>query len=166
MELDLGWSGICIEPHPGVFPKLQQNRNCKLINCCVSEINDEIEFLVLEGYTEMLSGIHSEYDPKHLERINNELSYYGGTSTVVKVQSRTLTSILDEHKITAVDYLSIDVEGGELSVLKSLNLNKFNVYVISIENNGYSNDIREYLESNGYKYLTKIACDEIYEKSR
>lgn len=166
MELDLGWSGICIEPHPDVFPKLQQNRNCKLINCCVSEINDEIEFLVLAGYTEMLSGILSKYDPKHIERINNELSYYGGVSTVVNVQSRTLTSILDEHNITSVDYLSVDVEGSELSVLKSLDLNKCNVHIISVENAGYSNNVREYLEKNGYNYLTKVACDEIYEKSR
>ena len=29
---DLGWDGICIEPHPKVFQRLLLNRNCKKVN--------------------------------------------------------------------------------------------------------------------------------------
>ena len=29
MELDLDWKGICVEPHPDAFSRLDKNRNCK-----------------------------------------------------------------------------------------------------------------------------------------
>ena len=32
MELNLNWNGICIEPHPYAFSRLEKNRNCKNIN--------------------------------------------------------------------------------------------------------------------------------------
>ena len=73
----------------------------------------------------MLSGIKSEYDPKHLERINSEVAKHGGSINTVKIQSRRLDSILEENKITKIDYLSIDTEGSELSVLKSIDLDKY-----------------------------------------
>jgi FkbM family methyltransferase len=131
MELDLGWNGICIEPHPEAYYKLEKNRNCKKYNCCISDIYGEVDFLVVYGYAEMLSGIKSEYDPRHIDRINSEVAKHGGSLNTIKVKSRTLNSILKENNITHIDYLSIDTEGSELSVLKSIDLDKYIVSVIS-----------------------------------
>ncbi len=32
---DIGWDGICIEPHPKVYERLVKNRTCKKINCAL-----------------------------------------------------------------------------------------------------------------------------------
>ena len=53
----IGWSGVCIEPIPSVFEKLKKNRKCLLVNSAISNNNGEDDFLILEGYTEMLSGL-------------------------------------------------------------------------------------------------------------
>lgn len=164
LEMDCGWGGICIEPHPEAFERLKLNRNCKKYNCCISEETGEVDFLVVTGYAEMLSGIYKEYDPKHIERIDNDIQQAGGSKQIVKVPSRTLSSILDENSISKVDYLSIDTEGSELSVLKSIDFNRFDVNVISVENNNYHNLVYEYLTSNGYEFLLRVCGDEIYMK--
>jgi FkbM family methyltransferase len=164
MELNLSWNGICVEPHPEAYTRLDKNRNCKKYNCCVSNNDIELDFIAVSGYAEMLSGIKSEYDPKHLERINSEVAKHGGSINTVKIQSRRLDSILEENKITKIDYLSIDTEGSELSVLKSIDLDKYYVRVISAENNGYDNSVREYLTNKGYTFVAKVCADEIYTK--
>jgi len=65
-----GWDGLCVEPIPSVFEKLNQNRKCKCICGVISEKIDEFsKFLHLTGEYEMLSGVIEKYDDKHLRRI-------------------------------------------------------------------------------------------------
>lgn len=164
MEMDLEWDGICVEPHPEAFSRLEKNRQCKKYNVCVSNVETDLNFYEIKGYAEMLSGIKSEYDDRHLDRIESEVHKNGGEINVIKVKSMMLNSILEENNIKDIDYLSIDTEGSELSVLQSVNLEKYNIKVISVEHNGYNDNVKSYLTSNGYKYVTKICADEIYIK--
>lgn len=75
-----------------------------------------------------------------------------------------LDSILEENNINKIDYLSIDTEGSELSVLQSIDLEKYYVKVISAEHNGYNDNVKNYLVGKGYRFITKICADEIYIK--
>lgn len=163
-EMDLGWDGICVEPHPDAFGKLKRTRKVKLYNCCISNKEDEIDFLVVKGYAEMLSGIYEDYDPLHIKRIDNDIKDRGGTKEIIKIKSRTLDSLLNENNIKTVDYLSIDTEGSELNVLKGIDFNAFDISIISVENNGYNDNVREYLEKYNYEFLCKVCADEIYAK--
>lgn len=164
LEMDAGWDGICIEPHPEAFKRLEQNRTCKKYNCCISEEVGDVNFLAVSGYAEMLSGIYHEYDPKHVERIDNDISWAGGSKQIIKIPSRTLSSILEENGIIHVDYLSIDTEGSELSILKSVDFSRFDINIISVENNNYHNMVYDYLTSNGYEFLLRVCGDEVYKK--
>lgn len=158
-EENYKWSGINIEPIPDVYKKLQVNRyNC--INLCNAiDISNNIlkEFMINTGHTEMLSGLIEKYDARHMERINYENTKYNCSSNTIKVVTRTLESIFEEYNINNINYLSIDVEGAEFSVIKSINFNKVFIDVIMFENN-YDNvsiPIIEYLEKFGYKVLNK-----------
>lgn len=51
----------------------------------------------------------------------------------VEMQSSTLSSILDKHKIKKVDFISIDTEGSELEAWKTLDLNRWRPKVAMIE---------------------------------
>ncbi len=111
----------------------------------------------------MLSGIVSMYDERHLQRIENEVKKYGGTITKVKMQGVRLDSIMKNHQ-KHIDYLSIDVEGGELSVLRGIDFNACDITLIGIENNYKDKAISKILSDNGYIKIMQLGCDEFYVK--
>lgn len=161
-EKRLGWNGICIEPNPKIFKKLNSKRKSMNLQCAIdSDDNGQVEFVLNTGYTEMLSGILKYYDDRHLERKDDEIKRFGGTSEIIKVKTRSLESIFDEHNIKKVDYLSIDVEGAELSVIESVNFDKVFVDFIGFEDNypDTSTPIKELLENNGYVFVKRLGCD-------
>ena len=164
-DLDLGWKGICIEPHPKVYTKLKKNRpNAINLNVCVSESDSEVDFLMIDGYAEMLSGIEKSYHPDHKIRIESEIERHGGNKQVIKIISKPLKQIFFENKVKKVDYLSIDTEGSELEILKSIDFDVVDIRVISTENSSRS-DIREFLKNKGYVFADLICGDEIYLKN-
>jgi FkbM family methyltransferase len=173
-----GWTGYNIEPIPSVYDKLCINRpNCININCAITSDVDEntetettetettettettADFYKNVGYTEMISGLVKSYDRRHLERLQRELQLCGGTSEIVKVKTRTLSSICKEHKITKITYLSIDVEGAEFDVLKSIDYEYTFIDIIGFENNypDVSKDIISFLQKKGFKVLNNSA---------
>ena len=163
MELNLNWNGICIEPHPYAFSRLEKNRNCKKYNACISDdIQEYLSFYEVKGYPEMLSCIESACSQEHLERIKSEIQRYGGEVNLIKVKSIQLNTILEENNIDKVDYLSIDTEGSELSVLKSVDLNKYPIRVISAESN--NTDVKKYLVDKEYRFITNVCNDDIFVK--
>lgn len=156
------WKGINIEPNPTVYGKLVKNRPaCMNLCCAVSELNgQEVEFLCNTGYTEMLSGIKTKFDPRHLYRIAKENKMHSASTETIKVMSRSLASIFEEHNVQHVHYLSIDVEGGEFDVIRSINFDKVYIDVIGFENNyiDCSKPIVKYLQDKGYLILA-VATD-------
>jgi len=159
---ELGWTGLCIEPIPSIFNKLKDSRKCICENYAISDTEGENEFLLVHGYAEMLSGLAKEYDPMHLDRIKGEINHYGGSKELIKINTLKLQTLLDKHNITKIDFLSIDTEGNELKVLKSVNFNKTNIFAIAIENNYKDKSINEFLSTVGFKYITNLDVDEIY----
>ena len=156
----LGWSGICVEPIPSVFQKLKINRKCTSLNVALSNSNGEEDFLVLEGYTEMLSGILKNYDQKHLNRIESELKAMGGKKNYIHCKTITFDELEIPHEI---DYMSIDVEGSELSILKTIDFNKYKINVVSIENNYNDNDIVQIMLENNFEILSRALGDIIFK---
>lgn len=157
-EKFLNWSGIAIEPSTSQFLPLQKNRKCKCINKAVAKKNEKIEFIdVIEGYTQM-SGINNSSYQKTLEIIKKDLR------TVLDkkiIEAATFSDIVEYNYL--IDYLSIDVEGGEMDILESIDFNLYKIKVLSIENN-YPNEINyeKYLSDKGFYYIDNVGVDEIY----
>ncbi len=162
---NLGWKGICIEPIPEVFERLQKARKATCIKGCISDKYDTASFLCIKGYAEMLSGILENYEPGHVERIRKEILEKGCTSEVIPVKCYNINRLFLDQGIQHVDYLSIDTEGGELDILKSIDFDQFDIDVIDVENN-YGTAFQNLLEPKGYKLIAKRGPDEIYKKSR
>ena len=165
LEKERGWTGICIEPLPIQFNKLIENRNSINLNVCVSNFEGETDFAYVECEnvsTNMLSGISDEYNKKHIERILGEVKHYGGKIHNIKVPVKPLQSILDEYKMLEIDFCSIDTEGSEFSIIKSLDFDKTNIKVLIIENNYQETVIQEFLEQKEYILYKKLAFDDIF----
>lgn len=161
-EKFLKWDGIAIEPSNIQFKKLKKNRKCKLFNNAISNEIKEVEFIeVTEGLTQM-SGINEKYYKKNFDFIsNNEKS---------KIQNYILKTITFEQVVSQgidIDYLSIDIEGGEMDLLNSINFNNNNIKIISLENNTPVNlNFKNFFQNKKFIYFDRIGQDEIFYNSK
>lgn len=164
-EKNLGWKGIAIEPIPEIYQKLVKNRKCICIKGGAYDVNKLESFTKIDGYSEMLSGITSDYNPKHLQRIDKEMKELGGKKKEISVQLYRLEDVFNTYKVKEVDYLSIDTEGSELKVLKGINFKKVKIHIIEVEAN-YREDtkpISDLLLSEGFQYEGSIGGDLIFK---
>lgn len=163
-EENRNWSGICIEPGIEEFKSLNSFRKSININACVSDYDGESEFIYIEGYSNMLSGLLETYNQPHVNRINNEVKQHGGNINKVNMPVFKLQTILDKNNLYDIDYCSIDTEGSEFNIIKSIDFDKTNIKIFSIENNYNDTSIKEYLESKGYTLYKKLQWDDIFIK--
>lgn len=163
-EKTLGWKGICIEPQNSYYSKLIENRTCDCINACIADFSGKGLFMEIDGYSKMLSGLVNKYDNRHLRRIYDEVAAHGGNIKRLEVDCIILNDLLESKKIQKIDYCSIDIEGGEMDILKSIDFNKFDFDVFSIENNYKNLKLERFMLEKGFKLFSTIHCDEIYKK--
>jgi len=154
---DKGWAGICIEPLPNVFKELVKNRNCIKENCAISNEEGNFDFVQIHGYGEMLSGFGRE------EIAQYTIDSHGGSYDVIKVPVFKLETILNKHNIKDIDFCSIDVEGNELNVLKSVNFDNINIQYLCIEASPGIADVQNYIKP-WYNHISTIGGDRIYKR--
>jgi|688.fasta_scaffold128775_3 FkbM family methyltransferase len=166
LETHYGWDGILIEPIKDYFDDIKKYRKTKYAyNICIGENEGFVEFTRIEGYSKMLSGISIEYPEQHKNRINKEVKERDQQIHIDLVSCKKLITVLKESNVQQIDYLSIDVEGGELSVLKSLEMEKNSIRptIIGCENNYKTNEIESYLNQFNYKKVATVAADDMYQ---
>ena len=88
------------------------------------------------------------------------------------MQCLPLTSIIEAVGNPTIDYLSLDIEGVEIQVLRSLPFENLDIKVISIETNhirttydGRFTNLDFLLRRNGYTRYKSVGVDEIYVKN-
>ena len=162
LEKNLGWKGFCFEPNPDVFKQLVENRTCECFNLAIADFTGPASFLKIDGHCQMLSGLIDKYNPEHLARIDDELKEYGGQAHEIKTTCAQLDDILNDFGIQEVDYLSIDTEGSELNILKTIDFEHRHYGVVSVENNYDDNRIAMYMKTKNFKLDAILQGDEFY----
>ena len=68
------------------------------------------------------------------------------------VKSININDMLKQYNAPSIiDYLSVDTEGGELEILKSINFKNYKFKIITCEHNYKNKDeISKFLQNNGY----------------
>lgn len=160
-ELARGWTGFMVEPSPVLMEKARQVRRCPGIECAVGGTEGVAEFLhVVEGYTQM-SGLAEHFDPGMKATVQ---AGAGHKEEMLQVPVRRLDALLDEHEMTQVDFISLDVEGAEVAILSSFDFDKYDVTAWSIENNVETGDIPDIMTAAGYKLAAHVGVDQIFVK--
>lgn len=121
-----------------------------------------VRFLDIKGPAAMLSGMVDHYDPRHLARIDREMSAGGGRRREVEVPCFTVEALAAANALPRIDYLSIDTEGSELTILRSIDFGGLDVNLISVENNYGDPRFNALLARAGFRLVARLACDEIY----
>ena len=153
LEKDFGWKGICVEALHDKFNELVKNRKSININKAVYYKTGEI---LQFSSNNLSSGITDTID-KHMD---------SKTKEQLLVETITLNDILDQNNAPRfIDYISIDTEGSEFEIIKSVDLNKYKFGLIHIEHNYVEprrTNMKTYLLENGYLYKGENQFDDEY----
>lgn len=113
----LGWDGLCIEPSKYTYRNLKENCKVNTLWGALHYFEGLIDFTDIVsapgGGNDNGSLFHTPYHKK-------ELDGYKCGYDVYEVPVYTYKAIIEMFSIEHVDYLSLDVEGNELNVLKGM----------------------------------------------
>jgi FkbM family methyltransferase len=135
-----GWRGILVEPQPDLAEKLRQSRTARVFQVACSSRENAGKTMPL-----YLSGWHSSLDS---QLVTTGVRPQGVTHVLI----RTLDEILVEAGAPSdIDFLSIDVEGHEVEVLAGLDLSRWRVRLILVEDHVTSLSNHRLLTRRGYR---------------
>ncbi|OAD52136.1 Protein Star [Eufriesea mexicana] len=149
LERFLDWSGLLIEADPLNFSKmLQKNRKAYLTPTC----------LAIEPYPSVNSFLMAN-NVGRLHEPNASDSHLPNSPDVahsgihVSVQCFPFIHLMYALNVTTVNYFSLDIEGHELKVLKTIPFDMINIETLSVEFSHVENGKKElidFMESKGY----------------
>lgn len=120
-----GARGILVEADPLLCKQLKHRRKYdRIINCLVgAEDSKEVEFYVLSLPT------RSSMDK---EVVRNSISRGLKLRETIKLPCISINNLLEQNQFTP-DYLSIDIEGMDYTVLRSIDFDRYKIKVIVAE---------------------------------
>jgi FkbM family methyltransferase len=147
-----GWRGVLVEPQASCCERLRQQRRNSVVfqvACSAPEKAGEAVFHVSNA-----SAFSS------LERHVDDPSVVYERSERVKVV--TLDQILEGLGNPEIDFVSIDVEGTELDVLRGFNLARYRPTLILLEDKVHDLAKHSYLKKMGYKLVRRTGFNNWY----
>lgn len=157
-----GWRGINIEADPAAHALFEQHRpEDTNISCLVS---DEAATHAFDIYNE--PALNSAV----AERRDNVGGHYHVVETLT-LQARTLAAILADAlpPATAIDFLSVDVEGFDLKVLASNDWARHRPRYVVVESfidlaARHENPVQDFLARQGYALRSFLYLSAVYER--
>ena len=149
----LGWRGVLIEGSPLSYPRLVGNRKDDIcVHAAVCDVSREVHFMGADLQT-MVSGIVEFMPEKFVETWYKDANL----DAAVKIPCLPLSHILKNVGLKHIDFMSLDVEGAELAVLKSIDFEAVNISVMVIETDGHDKtkdqEVKDLMLENGYDLL-------------
>ena len=176
-EMKYNWTGLLVEPSPIWWKELKsKNRNAWILPHCLSTekkvhlidfysfSEDFVDFAFMSR-TDMDHDFYENFKANHPNALNK-----------LKVQCFPLQAVLKAIDLPKVQYFSLDIEGAEYDVLKTIDFNVVDLSVFSIEieddndnvmrlNSGSNEDLHKYLKQNGYNYIDRVGRDNFFVKN-
>ena len=160
----IGWHGLLVEAHPDLVTCCRTSRPDSLVVHAALGNADggTATFSMVRGGKGLDTLSFSETNELHRQRVLAE----GGMIESTRVPARTWSSVIAEHGISNVDWVSIDVEGAELEVLMGAGLETFRPRLLLVEDNSSGQDgrVADYLRRYGYRRSLTIGCNDLYER--
>lgn len=150
LEKHLGWSGIAVDALAEFTPGYIKNRpNTRFFSFIVTDHSGAIEPFYRVAKSTPLSSTSKEW----IERAAEDRTISQNTQ-VVYVQTITLADLLEKNGTSKIDFLSIDIEGGEKKALATFDIDKFKPELVCIE--GEENEeVFDYFLSHDYELIEK-----------
>lgn len=118
LERALGWSGILVEAVPSLYHRCRRLRRAsRTVNtaCVAPGAPSEVEVVDLDLMSVTLGQQDAADERARVSR---------GAGATITVPATTLSGVIDDCGHDHVDFMSVDVEGAEVSVLSGLDLTR------------------------------------------
>lgn len=163
-----GSRGVCIEADPSLMPAIRKARhNDVLLNAAVTfDDRKEAEFYIFEERA------HNTLSKEEAEiRQQDQRSRLVDT---IRIPLVSINEVIAQHLKKAPDFLSIDVEGVDLEILKSLDLERFRPALICAETVAFSwdhtnekdSEIGAHLQSKDYEVYADTHINTLFADRR
>ena len=161
-ERHKGWRGLLVEPSPTAFQHCvmtRSPRNAIVCACCVEPENAGA-LVPLEFFNLMTTRVDGNQD-QDLETLLPSLRLNEGGDPDLAfrfgAEGRTMSSLLDEAgPPDLIDFLSLDVEGNELNVLKGLDFSRYGFKYLLIEARNFQ-EVADFLLPKGYVFREQVS---------
>jgi len=147
LEKHYDWSGILAEPAQHWHKSLMKNRECRIDTRCVwSQSGETLQFNETEEaeLSTIVDFVGSDHKSK--DRV---------VARPYQVETVSLMDLLVSNKAPhTIDYMSIDTEGSEPTILKNFDFNAFEIGIITVEHNFVKSsrqNLSELLTKNGFR---------------
>jgi FkbM family methyltransferase len=139
-----GWTGVLVEPQPALAGKLRAHRTAKVFAVACSSPEFAGRTLPLH-----VAGPLSALD-------RDRMAPGASPETVIDVPVKTLDSVLEDAGAPKIfDFLSIDVEGHEIEVLRGFDIARWYPRLILLEDHVADLSKHRYLKSAGYRIIRR-----------
>eukprot|EP00471_Norrisiella_sphaerica_P012303 CAMPEP_0184500092 /NCGR_PEP_ID=MMETSP0113_2-20130426/43617_1 /TAXON_ID=91329 /ORGANISM="Norrisiella sphaerica, Strain BC52" /LENGTH=491 /DNA_ID=CAMNT_0026888311 /DNA_START=69 /DNA_END=1545 /DNA_ORIENTATION=- len=161
-----GWDGIAIEAAPLLYAQLHTDH--KGLSSMEGALCDSFKVVEFVGQSGCCAGIKTEMSESHIGAfLSNEID---DDASRTKVNCVTLTTATEALGVQVIDFLSLDVEGAELSVLKGVDWARIQIRAILVEVGGdekKDEELRSLLRSKGFskhdfKSVSSPALNELW----
>lgn len=153
LEKTYGWSGVLSEPSEAHYPELEDNRpNQQIIKDCISHSTGlSVDFFVATDFPELSTVKDFQYAEEGFS--DHTVSNRNNSGYITQVNSISLNDVfLKFFNDKPIDYMSVDTEGSELTILKNFNFSKYGPAVVTVEHNHTPAEfeLNKLFEENGY----------------
>lgn len=176
-EIRYNWTGLLVEPNPILASMLvKKQRNAWILPYCLSVI--EAPVVVEFDAAGNLGGIIN-VEKNGKRKFPGNMAKPGWLGPIwrktIQVQCFPLYSVLAALDFPKIDYFSLDIEGAEFQVLKTIpfHLQELKIMLMGIETvhagkifNGTEEDIKGLMTSNNYKFIAQTRLDTFYLKQK
>jgi FkbM family methyltransferase len=153
LEQCLGWRGLCIEPNPVHHERIRAERKCTLVPNCVSDAAKTIEMILPDGFHGGAARVVKE---------QRDLAVGWGKKPV-QMECRTLRSILHEHKVKHIDFMSLDIEGHEPEAMSTLKLDHGGEHGVTIDVvSAETNSSAAYWRAGNYRHYSPKGMEQVF----
>lgn len=152
-----GWKVLCVEPNPYCEESLKQWRD-HFVMAAASDYDGVGTFNICSSGTNMPA--YSALKP-----IIDHPVWHPGPNELwraIEVRVARLDTLLEEAGFDHLDAATIDVEGGEMDVLKGFDLERWKPKVLVIEQWNEDNPIRPYLAERGYRFDERLYVNDCF----
>ena len=167
LEKECGRSGLLVDANSYTNELMVgKDRNYFMKNACIGNTIPNMTFIVGEA----LTSVKEITGEKHQQRIDADALLYEKDETWrhakqnVVVKCYPLSSLMNTSGQTHIDYFSLDVEGAEMIILKSIDWKHLDIDVFTIETDQHRQGILTFMKTQGYKCIQTISGDDVFWK--
>lgn len=147
-----GGSGVCVEPDPYLFKLIQKKRpKDKCLNIGIGvDRTEEADFYLMSAKT------LNTFSKSEAEKVDRETKFK--IQSKIKIPLESVNTLIDKYFDQTPNFISLDVEGLDMEILRSFDFNKYRPEIFCVETLSFTDDntgekdqdIIDFMISNNY----------------